>query len=386
MQLDKTFALPEVAEINQRKEKIIAQMKANNFDAVVIFDPDNVYWLTNFANFIHERPFILVMDLNGKLDFVVPVIEAKHVQSRQVGAINLCTYREFPSPDGTEWVTTFKQTVSAFQHIGFEENCPYFIVEQLAERGQATPIIEEARYIKSAYEVARINYASGLAVESLQLLLDNAKPGWSAAESNKMVTGAFMQKIFANDPDSNFLATRVGVVVQSPNVSDDPHNYTNFPAMDMVPGGPHVAVINSVVNGYGTEVERTFFLGAVPEACRKPYAVMMEARQIAFEMCRPGVSMHDLDHAVYEHFKRHGYADNFLHRTGHGIGVTGHEGPFLAMGYHHPIAANMIFTIEPAIYIPGLGGFRHSDTVLVTDDACIKLTEFPDSLEAMTLS
>lgn len=386
MQLNKTSKLPDVAEIQNRKNKIIAQMHSQGFDAMVIFDPDNVYWLTNFANFVHERPFILIMNIHGDLDFVVPEIEALHVNRRKIGEITLCCYKEFPSPSGTDWVSVFNQITAAYNQIGFEENCPYFIVEQIITRAKVTPIVEEARFIKSQYEIARINYSSELAVKSFTLLMNNARPGWSASESNKMITDAFMQEIFLNEPSSNFLATRVGVVVQSPNVSFDPHNYTNFPDMDMVEGGPHIAIINSVVNGYGTEVERTFFLGDVPDACIKPYQAMMEAREIAFNMCRPGISMHDLDQAVFDCFTRHGYADNFIHRTGHSIGVTGHEGPFLAMGYHREIQPNMIFTIEPGIYIPGIGGFRHSDTVVVTEDGNVNLTEYPDSLEAMTLS
>jgi|GEM_PF-1883129 len=139
------------------------------------------------------------------------------------------------------------------------------------------------------------------------------------------------------------------------------------------------------MNGYGTEVERTFFLGEVPRAAIKPYQVMMEARQLCFEMCRPGVDMHDVDHKIVELFTKYGYGDNILHRTGHSIGVTGHEGPFLAKGFHYEITENMLFTIEPGIYIEGLGGFRHSDTVLITKDSCDSLTPVRDRLAEMTL-
>jgi Xaa-Pro dipeptidase len=385
MKIEKTFDLPNVAEMQARKDKVMAEMAVQGYDAVVIFDPDNVFWLTQFANFVHERPFILVMDKQGTLNFVVPKIESTHVNSRKVGEVNLIEYIEFPAAIGQDWKTIFTQTVADYSRVGFEENAPYFVVEALGQRGSVTPIVEEARFTKSPYELARINYACELANETFEELLALAKPGLGAMESNKILTSSFMSKISTNDPMTNYLATRVGVVVQSPNVSHDPHNYTNFMAMDMVEGGPHVAVVNSVVNGYGTEVERTFFLGHVPENCVKPYEVMMEARAIAFDLCKPGESMHDVDAAVYQHLCKHGYGDNFLHRTGHGIGVTGHEGPFLAMGYDRVIEPNMVFTIEPAIYIPGIGGFRHSDTIITSDSGIINLTPIRDSLADLTL-
>jgi Xaa-Pro dipeptidase len=385
MKIEKTFDLPNAAEMQARKDKVMAEMAVQGYDAVVIFDPDNVFWLTQFANFVHERPFILVMDKQGTLNFVVPKIESTHVNSRKVGEVNLIEYIEFPAAIGQDWKTIFTQTVADYSRVGFEENAPYFVVEALGQRGSVTPIVEEARFTKSPYELARINYACELANETFEELLALAKPGLGAMESNKILTSSFMSKIYTNDPMTNYLATRVGVVVQSPNVSHDPHNYTNFMAMDMVEGGPHVAVVNSVVNGYGTEVERTFFLGHVPENCVKPYEVMMEARAIAFDLCKPGESMHDVDAAVYQHLCKHGYGDNFLHRTGHGIGVTGHEGPFLAMGYDRVIEPNMVFTIEPAIYIPGIGGFRHSDTIITSDSGIINLTPIRDSLADLTL-
>ena len=95
--------------------------------------------------------------------------------------------------------------------------------------------------------------------------------------------------------------------------------------------------------------------------------------------------MGEVDEACNAIFKKAGYGDNLLHRTGHSIGVTGHEGPFLAQGYERVIEPGMLFTIEPGVYLPGIGGFRHSDTVLVTETGNRSLTPVPDSLEDMTL-
>ena len=148
---------------------------------------------------------------------------------------------------------------------------------------------------------------------------------------------------------------------------------------------PHVSIINAVMNGYGTEIERTFFLGHVPEATVRPYQTMMEGRYMVFDMVKPGVLMSDVDKAVNAHFKAAGYGENLLHRAGHGMGVTSHEAPFLAEGDTRVLQPGMSFTVEPGIYIKGVGGFRHSDTIIVTEDGNRILTSAPDSLQDMTL-
>lgn len=150
-------------------------------------------------------------------------------------------------------------------------------------------------------------------------------------------------------------------------------------------GRSNTAIVAGLLNGYGCEIECSFFFGEVPEAAIEPFKIMMEGRALAFDMCKPGVSMHDLDEAVNMTFRKAGFGNNLLHRTGHGIGVTAHEGPFLAEGFHHEIRPGMIFTIEPGIYIEGLGGFRHSDTVLLTESGNESLTPLPAGLDDMTL-
>ena len=80
-----------------------------------------------------------------------------------------------------------------------------------------------------------------------------------------------------------------------------------------------------------------------------------------------------------------GYGDNIIHRTGHGMGITGHEAPYVALGDDRQLVPGMIISIEPGIYIEGVGGFRHSDTVLITDTGNVKLTEAPETLDELTI-
>jgi Xaa-Pro dipeptidase len=154
---------------------------------------------------------------------------------------------------------------------------------------------------------------------------------------------------------------------------------------DLEEGGPNVAIITAQTNGYSGELERTFFMGTVPEEAKKAFDVTLEARAKAFELIKPGVRAKDVGREVLSIIKDAGFGKNILHRTGQGFVITGHEPPWVALGSEHVLTKNMVISIEPGIYIEGIGGFRHSDTVLVTDNGCISLTEYPDSLDDLAL-
>ena len=113
---------------------------------------------------------------------------------------------------------------------------------------------------------------------------------------------------------------------------------------------------------------------------------MLEARQRAFAMIRPGTACADIDRAANGFLRQEGMGEYLLHRTGHGFGLSNHEGPWVADGSQDVLAENMLVSVEPGIYIPNLGGFRHSDTVLVTRDGYECLTHYPTDLNSLTVS
>ena len=155
--------------------------------------------------------------------------------------------------------------------------------------------------------------------------------------------------------------------------------------MQMERGGPHVSIVTAQVDGYGVEVERTFFLGSVPDEAREPFGAVMEARARAYDRARPGAVLSDIDRAAREVIQGAGFGAFILHRTGHGFGITGHEAPYLAIGDDRTLEPGMIVSIEPGVYIPGVGGFRHSDTVLITESGPLRLTDAPETLEELTV-
>ncbi|MEM8981508.1 MAG: Xaa-Pro peptidase family protein [Pseudomonadota bacterium] len=379
------FDAPDATEMMRRIDRVRAAMEAAHLTHYVATCPNNVFYLTNFANYVHERPFVLVIGLDGPLQFLVPKLEIPHVQTRSIGTVELVEYFEFPAPAGETWDAKLRTIFPLNARVGLESVCPLQVYEAIPGERIRSDILEDTRMVKTDYEIGRIIYASNVAAEAMQLLLASAKPGVGLMEIQTKCRGLMLMKTLADNPSANMLATNATSVFQPPSVSHDPHNFTDV-SMVMETGGPNVSIINGTLNGYGTEVERTFFLGDVPESCQRPFQAMLQVRELAFNMATPGTLMSDVDAACNALFKKAGHGDHLLHRTGHGIGVTGHEAPFFAEGFAREIEPGMVFTIEPGIYIEGIGGFRHSDTVLITDDGAVSLTPLPDDLTAMTLA
>ena len=378
-------APPDAAEMARRLARVRERMAAEQLDAFVSHCPDNVYYLTNFANYIHERPFVLVITMDGPLRFVVPELEEEHVRIRSVGDVETRRYFEFPAPAGEGWAVELRDALGAAERVGVESTCPLLVYEEVAGARIRSDVIDEARFVKTEYEIGRIAHASQVISEGHAQLLAGSRADEMIIGLFGSVTRAMTGLMLRDMPNANMLASDFAAVVQPPSISHDPHNFTDVFAK-LEQGGPHVSVVNCRVNGYGAELERTFFIGSVPDEARRRFDVMLEARRIAFEMLRPGALMSRIDQATRDCFEKHGYLGNLLHRTGHSFGVTGHEAPFLAIGYDRVVEAGMLFSIEPGIYFEGIGGFRFSDTVLVTADGNVSLTSAPETLEELTLS
>ncbi len=375
---------PDAEEMALRLTRVRERMAAEDLDAYVAHCPDNVFYLTNFANYIHERPFVLVIRMDGPIRFIVPQLEEEHVRIRSVGDIELRRYFEFPAPPGEEWSVQLHDALAGARRVGVESTCPLQVADEVVAERVRSDVVDEARFVKTPYEIGRIAHASEVISAGHEELLAGSRPDTPIIGLFGSVTRSMTGRMLRDMPHANMLASDFAAVVQPPSVSHDPHNFTDI-FSQFEQGGPHVSVVNCRVNGYGAEIERTFFLNHVPDAARERFDVMLEARRIAFEGLRPGASMSAIDQNVRDHFEKHGYLDHLLHRTGHSFGVTGHEAPFLAVGYDRVAEPGMLFSIEPGIYFEGVGGFRFSDTVLVTESGNVSLTTAPETLEELTL-
>lgn len=136
-----------------------------------------------------------------------------------------------------------------------------------------------------------------------------------------------------------------------------------------------------VYQGYCTDMTRTFFLGDIDSTLKEIYEIVLEANELAIKSCRPGVSGEFVDRVARDYITSKGYGKYFIHGTGHGLGMDIHEAPYVRVGAQTLLEAGHVVTIEPGIYIEGLGGVRIEDVVLITVDGSEVLTKSPKTLK-----
>ncbi|MFX0021942.1 MAG: M24 family metallopeptidase [Candidatus Hermodarchaeota archaeon] len=375
---------PSHEELSNRLKNILKLMKEQDLDYYIAFNPVNIYYLTNFAFYVHERPFILIIEKEGTLKMLIPKLEKGHFESRVRCEVELVIYYEFPARSGENWYDYYQKIFEPNAKVGIESELPIGIVNKTPGEVVVSDIIDEVRIIKTEYEIGRIFHACRVINKGQKLVFKKCRPKVLEFALYKEVSDAMTSKIAQDIPNANFRVSETRGAVWPPSISHDPHLVPQI-FEPMEEGGPHVSIVYAQVDGYGVEIERTFFLGYVPEKAKKPFQVMFEARALAYSMLKPGTIMSAVDKAVRDFIIEKGYGDYIIHRTGHGLGITGHEAPFLAEGYDRPLEKNMVISVEPGIYIPGLGGFRHSDTVLITDTGYQILTKAPETLVDLTI-
>ncbi len=375
---------PESHELQSRIEILRGHMAKEKLDYYVCANTENVYYLTNFAYIPFERPFFLVIPAVGKPVMVTPGLEVSHAQDRVLLDVEYRIYYEYPAPDGRTFVDTLKNIIPGEAAVGIESSISVALKAVMPGMLKVVDIVDEARMVKSEYELGRIAHACSILETGMKTALEISRPGAQQLAVYSEGTRQMLGRIFMEISNPNILVSKAVCAVWPGKLSAQPHSMPGlFDQFET--GGPNVVIIAVQADGYSAELERTFFMGSVPDEARDPYEAMMEARAQAFKIIRPGILATEVDRQVLKVIEDRGYKDYILHRTGHGFGITGHEPPWVALGSETVLSKNMIISIEPGIYIPGMGGFRHSDTVLVTGDGCVSLTNWPDSLEDMTL-
>jgi Xaa-Pro dipeptidase len=371
-------------EISNRIKQVQQGLSKLNLDFYISTDPNEIYYLTNFTFFIHERILMLIIPANGKLKCVTAKIEELNFKRNSIGDIEIITYKEFPATSGNRWSDIVNEVVGVDAQCGVCPEFPISLYNQLTFKASVCGVVEKIRMIKSLFEINQIKYTSAIISDAHKKLLNLIPDKLTIAEMYAQISKYCMQRIFTDIPDLKLMTTSIDSIIVPDIYSDVPHDADNA-LHKITSNGPHTTIITAKINGYAAEVERTFFVNKVPEGHIRYFNDMLEARDLAFNLLKPGAIMSDIDKGVNDFLKKRGHEHHLLHRTGHSFGVTNHEAPFLAEGYEEVVMPNMLFSIEPGIYIPDVGGFRFSDTVLVTDTGNTCLTQAPTTLDDLLI-
>ncbi|MGQ4001595.1 Xaa-Pro peptidase family protein [Francisellaceae bacterium CB300] len=385
--ISSTFSQEQITDFDHRHKSLQKKLKENNIKQFIITNPQSIFYLVGASFEALERVILLVFNDDGTLNLLVPTLEYSHlIKSYKISEENIVVYKEFPSIDGQNWNDILlNSNIIKDSSIAIENNCP-LCVANLFPYATTVSFVDDIRTVKSSLEIEKIRVAAEYADLGVQYILNNTKYGTTTFETTAS-TNVIIQKAARNIPNLDLMVSKILCSVAFPApFSGEPHS--SFDLHSPLKEGPHVAIVLTQLNGYCAESERTFFTTEPSLEENEYFNLMLQAREIGFKMIKPGQKCSDIDEAISDFLKNNGIKDyhNRLHRVGHGFGLSNHERPWLAEGGKEYLEENMLVSMEPGIYIPKLGGFRHSDTILVTSDGAESLTKIPSDLESLILT
>jgi Xaa-Pro aminopeptidase len=388
--------IPE-GELRARRERLLEHVTDEGLRGYVLFDAQYIRYFTGFGFLSTERPVAVAQSVHGEPVAFVPEFEVDRVRA-ETDFERVESYPEYP---GIEHPMRILARVLAelgiagsiaADHDGYPGILGYQGPPLGEETGSAVtpiaPVIEGFMVRKSANEVALIRESARWCAHAHRLLQTSTRPGVTEAEASLRAghdaTLAMLRALESavggqSSSDGASAGYRGQIGRRSSWAHAVAHNI-GFRAGDVL-----VSETSAPVWGYNAELERAMVIGPPTDEMRRLFAHAVAAQQVAFDALRPGVTCADVDGAVMRYLEDNDVLSYWRQHTGHAIGLRNHEAPFLDLGDHTPIEPGMVFTVEPGLYAADIGGFRHSDTVVVTPDGIDMLTEYPRDIESLTI-
>lgn len=358
--------------MNERINQLDLAIQHMGLDALIITDPKHVYYLTGFASDPHER-FLGLLLLKGEEPvLIVPALDAEAAHAAS-SIQNIITHSDTDNPY-TLLKEQLKGTIGA---LGIEKGqLTVSRFELLQESLQAQsyqdigPVLQSLRVQKTPEEIVRMKHAITLIEEVLRQGLTRFQVGVTEIELVAELE-YLMKKLGADGPSFDTM------VLSGPNTAL-PHG---CPGQRQIQNGDLLMFDMGVyANGYASDITRTFAVGDINKEQSTIYNTVLEANLQGIHSIRPGVTLASVDQAARNVIDQAGFGPHFMHRLGHGLGMDVHEYPSIHGNNSDLVQAGMVFTVEPGIYVPGLGGVRIEDDIVVTEDGVEVLTSFPKEL------
>jgi len=386
------------SEYEQRGRRLAEYVRDRGLSGAVLFDNAYVLYYTCFAFIPTERPAAFVVNADGERGLFVPRLEREHARANAL-VQHVSDYPEYPSEEHpTRALLRLLETMGlngpiAADHDGYPWIFGYRGPSLTELTGTAperiNAFVEDELAIKSRAEIELIRESAKWGNLAHTLLQRYTRPGLTETEVTQRASNeATLAMLDAIGPvyraqNGFFDGAGAGYRGQIGRNGAIPHALANnimFQTGDVLVTGA-----TAPVWGYLSELERTMVIGPPTSAQQELFDHMVALQDTAFGAMHAGAKCSDVDRAVRAYYDEHDLWPHWKHHVGHAIGLRYHEGPFLDIGDDTELRPGMVFTVEPGLYAEGLGGFRHSDTVAITDDGLDFLTYYPRDLESLTI-
>ena len=371
-----------VAEREARLEKGRTLLKANKMDALLITNGASLNYFSGLrVGYQSERLFAWILPSSGAPFVVCPAFEEGRIREGLTmapdgAATKIHTWNEDESPYNLVG-RALKDRGLATGSVGLEERTQYAFADGLAHATPAlsvvsgTPVTAGCRMVKSRAELALMQLANDITLAVYEAAWKSAAPGTTNREFSALVGEGYERSGVRGDA-----SCQVGAYSALPHGSVQPQ---------VIREGEVVLIDDGcTVEGYESDISRTFVYGKATEKQKAVFAVVHKAQAAALSAARPGVACEAIDKAARDVVDAAGFGPNykhFSHRVGHGIGMEGHEWPYLVRGNATKLEPGMCFSDEPGIYLEGDFGVRLEDDWYVTEDGGRMFTPTSPSIE-----
>lgn len=327
----------------------------------------NLYYLTGMNMGLSERPALCGIPVGGEPFFILPSFEIERVRSA-TGIERVYGYADeegaMPAVKSSSLAKTGGRLAVEYRAMRVLEQ---ELVRNLAGRIEfvdADPILAGLRSRKDPDEIRCLENAARIVDQAAADGIRSVQPGRTERQVAEVIQGVIRDAGVTGDQ----------MVASGPR-SAIPHAHTTDRII--TDGDPVWIDIVLFFEGYVADITRSTFAGRPSEKMRAVYETVYRAQEKGRTLARPGMTGAEIDALCREYIEGAGFGPYFTHRTGHGIGLEIHEEPYIVRSNHLPMTADMSFTVEPGIYLPGKGGIRIEDDVILTEHGCRSLTGCP---------
>lgn len=357
----------------RKVEQIQARLDDENLDGILLIDTYNVMYASGFIHTDSERPIGFCIPKSGQPALFVPLLEQENADDTWIGDIR--TYFEFP---GEEYPVNWMVREAGVNRLGID-HISHDIFVTLGDGVTTTPLVNQMRWIKDSEEIEVIKQAARYADYCLEQVLEHAgdiiRDGGTELDILRQCIGATSDKMKAEIGEQFRLrkGAVVGTVHSGPRAAL-PHGSPMARQPQM--GETVIAGIGASVAGYHAESGATFVVGDADDDTMHCLHAAQACDQAAIAALKAGATCTSVNEAALNVLKQAGLGDAIRHRIGHGMGIQGHEAPWLAPGDNTILKPNMVFSNEPGIYRPGKDGYRLIDSMIVTEGDALVPSRF----------
>ncbi|HEX3681688.1 MAG TPA: Xaa-Pro peptidase family protein [Bryobacteraceae bacterium] len=355
-------------------------MSQTEMDAILLAGGTSLLYFSGVRWYNSERLFAVAIPRKGQAFCVSPSFEEERAREQlnagPLGGAQVLTWQEDENPYRLV-AAGFKERGLSAGKVGIEERTPFVFSEGVAQAApalklvSATPVTAGCRMIKSGHELELMGIANRATLRVYEAVYRALAPGMTQNDVEALIAAAYERVGFRGEAS-----------VQTGQYSALPHGSAT---PQVIRDGTLVMIDDGcTVEGYNSDITRTFVIGKATDKMRRVFEIVHRAQSAALAVAKPGVACQEVDAAARKAIADAGFGpdyNHFTHRVGHGIGMDGHEWPYLVRGDMLPLAPRMTFSDEPGIYLRGEFGVRLEDDMHITENGAELFTPQSPAIE-----